>query len=99
MQIYAMKGADFMGIGEIAAYALAAIIMLILCRIFIKPLKTVLILILNSVLGGIGLYIFNLIFASIGFSIGINPVTAAVCGMLGLPGLVLLILVKLLFGI
>lgn len=88
-----------MGFGEIAAYILAATIALIVCRIFIKPLKGIFILVLNSLLGGLGLYIFNLIFASFGFAIGLNPVTAAVCGMLGLPGLVLLILVKLLFAI
>ncbi len=93
------KGVDFMGFGEIAAYVLAAIMALILCRIFIKPLKSIFILVLNSLLGGLGLYIFNLVFSSFGFSIGINPVTAAVCGMLGFPGLVLLILIKLLFGI
>lgn len=87
-----------MGVGEIAAYLLAAAIALILCRIFFKPLKKIFVLLLNSLLGGVGLYIFNWIFAPLGFAIGLNIVTAAVCGMLGLPGLVLLILVKLLFG-
>lgn len=88
-----------MGFAEIAAYLLAAALALILCRIFFKPLKGILVLILNSVLGGIALYIFNWIFAPFGFAIGLNIVTAAVCGMFGLPGLVLLILLKLLFGI
>ena len=88
-----------MGIGEIAAYLLAAALALVLCRIFFKPLKGIFMLALNSLLGGVGLYIFNWIFAPLGFTIGLNVVTAAVCGLFGLPGLVLLALLKLLFGV
>ena len=87
-----------MGFGEIAAYLLAAALALILCIIFYKPLKGILLLALNSLLGGIGLYIFNWICAPIGFAIAVNAVTASVCGLFGLPGLALLILLKLLFG-
>ena len=87
-----------MNIGEIAAYILAALLALVLCRIFIKPVKHIGLMVLHSALGGVGLYIFNMIFASVGFTIGLNIATAAICGLLGLPGLVLLILVKLLFG-
>lgn len=88
-----------MKIAEIAAYALALILVLVICRIFYKPLKGVFLLALNSLLGGLGLYIFNRIFTGIGFGIAVNPVTASVCGLFGLPGLVLLILLKLLFGV
>jgi inhibitor of the pro-sigma K processing machinery len=87
-----------MGIGEILAYILALALMLILCRIFIKPLKSLFLLFLNSLLGGIGLFVFNYIFAGIGFSIGINIVTATTVGVLGFPGLVLLVLLRLVFG-
>ena len=44
---------------EIAAYLLALGLALVLCRIFIKPLKGLFILVLNSLLGGVGLYIFQ----------------------------------------
>ena len=84
---------------EIAAYLLALGLALVLCRIFIKPLKGLFILVLNSLLGGVGLYIFNLIFGTMGFTIGLNVVTAAVVGTFGLPGLVLLIILKLVFNI
>lgn len=88
-----------MSVGAVAAYILSAILLLFIGRIFFKPLKSILILVLHSLLGGVGLYIFNLIFKGIGFSIGLNPVTASVCGLFGLPGLVLLILLKLLFAL
>ncbi len=86
-----------MTIGEIAAYVLAVMLLLVLCRIFIKPLKGIGLLLLHSVLGGVGLYIINLMTAGLGFNIGLNIATASICGVLGLPGLVLLILIKLLF--
>lgn len=86
-----------MSIGEAAAYVLAVVLLIILCRVFIKPLKNVGILLLHSALGGVGLYIFNLLFAGLGFGIGLNIATSAVCGLLGLPGLVLMILLKILF--
>jgi len=84
---------------EIVAYVLAAILGLILCRVFWRPLKSVLAMILSSVLGGAGLYIFNMVFAGLGFSLGVNIVTAAVCGLFGLPGLVLLVLLTVVFAV
>lgn len=87
-----------MNFAEIAAYLISAVLVLVLCRIFFKPLKSVLVMIFHSALGGAGLYIFNLIFAQTGFAIGLNIVTASICGLLGLPGLIFLILGKLLFG-
>lgn len=80
-----------------AAYSLALGLLLIIIRIFIKPLKTVSMLVLNSALGGAGLYIFNYFAAKVGMSIGINIVTAAICGLLGVPGLILLSAMKLIF--
>ncbi len=86
-----------MSLGEVAAYILSLVLLLVIGRIFFKPLKSVLLLLLHSALGGAGLYIFNFIFAGTGFSIGLNIVTASICGLFGLPGLVLLIISKILY--
>lgn len=83
-----------MSFGEIAAYIISALIVLLLCRIFFKPLKGVFIMALQSVLGGVGLYAVNFLLAPIGFSVGVNIVSAGVCGLFGLPGLLFLICVK-----
>jgi inhibitor of the pro-sigma K processing machinery len=45
-------------------------------RIFILPLKKILKLILNSILGGVFIYIINLIGATFGFHIGLNLFTS-----------------------
>lgn len=86
-----------MSIGETAACLVLALLLLILGRIFFKPLKSVFVMLLHSALGGAGLYIFNALLSGAGFGIGLNIVTAAVCGLFGLPGLILLILCRAVF--
>lgn len=67
-------------------------------RIFIIPLKKIWKLVFNSVLGGIAIFLINLIGANFQFHIGLNFFTAITVGILGLPGVVCLIVVKLLVG-
>ena len=67
-------------------------------RIFIVPLKKILKLVLNSVLGGLVIFIINLVGANFGFHVGLNIFTSILVGLLGLPGAVILIIVKLLIG-
>ena len=67
-------------------------------RIFILPIKSILKLVLNSILGGAIIYMINLIGGTFGFHIGLNYITAIVVGILGVPGAILLILIKLLLG-
>ena len=67
-------------------------------RIFIVPVKKILKLVLNSIIGGIVIFIINLVWASFGFHIGLNFFTSIVIGFLGLPGAVILIIIKLLVG-
>lgn len=67
-------------------------------RIFIVPIRKILKLILNSILGGITIYLINLIGANFGFHIGLNIFTSLMIGVLGLPGAVCLIIIKLLIG-
>lgn len=45
-------------------------------RIFILPLKKILKLILNSILGGVCVYVINMVGATLGFHIGLNFFTS-----------------------
>lgn len=67
-------------------------------RLFIVPLKKILKLVVNSVLGGLCIFIINMIGANFGFHIGLNVLTSVVVGLLGLPGVVCLVIVKLLIS-
>lgn len=68
--------------------------LLLLGLFFFRPLRGLFLLILRSVFGWAGLYILNLAFAFSGFSIGVNLASASIVGILGLPGVVLLALLK-----
>ena len=83
---------------NIITYLACICFIFIFGRIFIVPIKKILKLVLNSVLGGLTIFIINLIGANFGFHIGLNIITSVVVGLLGLPGAVCLIIVKLLIG-
>lgn len=67
-------------------------------RIFILPLKSVIKLILNSVLGGIIIYIINLVGGMFQFHIGLNYITIIFVAILGVPGAMLLTILKIFLG-
>lgn len=62
------------------------------------PLKSILKLIFNSILGGVCIYVINLIGANFGFHIGLNILTSMLVGILGIPGAILLIILKIILG-
>lgn len=65
-------------------------------KIFIVPIKKVLKLVINSILGGVSIFFINLIGGIWGFHIGLNIFTSILVGLLGLPGAVCLVILKLL---
>ena len=71
------------------------VVLWIVGRIFLVPLKALLKLVVNSTLGGLLIFIINLIGSTWKFHIGLNIVTAILVGLLGIPGAVLLIVLKL----
>ena len=87
-----------MTFGEVAAYVLCIGLVLFLCLIFLKPIKSFLLFGVQSLFGGVGLYIVNYALGLVGISVGVNIATASVCGVLGIPGMILLILLKIVTG-
>lgn len=70
-------------------------IMFIIGRIFIVPIKWILRLIINSILGGVLIWVINLIGGTWGFHIGLNIYTSIIVGILGVPGAICMIIIKL----
>ena len=83
---------------NIITYLACSCFIFIFGRIFIVPIKKILKLVLNSILGGVVIFIINVIGANFGFHIGLNFLTSILIGLLGLPGVVCLIIIKLLIG-
>ena len=76
-------------------YVACIIGIIIVGKVFIAPIKTIGKLIINSILGVVLLYIINLVGALWQFHIGINVITALVVGILGIPGAILLAILKI----
>ena len=83
---------------NILTYLACICFLFIFGRVFIVPIKKVLKLVINSVLGGISIFLINLVGANFGFHIGLNILTSILVGILGLPGVVCLVIVKLFLG-
>ncbi len=83
---------------NIIAFLASICVIFILGRLFLFPIKKILKLVLNSILGGIILYIINIIGGMFNFYIGINIFTCIMVGILGIPGIICLIIVKVLIG-
>lgn len=87
-----------MGLTEkIAIGLLCAFVVLGVVQLFSTPLKLALKVLLNTLLGFAALFLLNLASGLTGFSLGLNLFNALVIGILGVPGLVLLALLKLVF--
>lgn len=78
-------------------FLIAIILFILLAKFFLWPLKVVIKLIINGALGVVILLLVNLIGANFNFFIGINAVTALIAGFFGVPGVIFLILFKLIF--
>jgi inhibitor of the pro-sigma K processing machinery len=75
----------------IASYAVGILLILLLGRVLVIPLKIVLKLIYNGLIGGLVLWLVNLIGSPIGYTLPITVWTALLVGFLGLPGVASLI--------
>ena len=75
----------------------AAVLLLISLRVFAAPLKLAVKALCNTLLGLGALLLLNAAAPFTGLSLGLNLFNAAVVGVLGVPGLGLLLLVQWIF--
>lgn len=85
-----------MDVKMLLIYVTCIIGIIIIGKIFIVPIKIICKLMINSILGVILLYIINLVGSMWGLHIGINVITALIVGILGIPGAILLTILKIL---
>ena len=76
----------------------ALVAMVIIVKLLAWPIKKILKLVLNIVIGGALLYLFNMFgVAWFGFAIPINWITAIIVGLLGIPGFIFVLLFYIIF--
>lgn len=76
----------------------AVILLILVLQVVSAPLALLGRVAMNSVAGGFALMAVNAVGTYVDFHIGLNPVTALIVGILGLPGLVALGVVRLVVG-
>ena len=81
---------------NIITYIACIFFLFIFGKIFIIPIKTILKLVINSILGALTIFIINLIGAFFNFHIGLNLITSIFVGILGIPGAIAIVIIKLL---
>ena len=82
----------------IAAYIVGILFLYILGRLFLIPVKIILKLVYNAIIGGVVLVIINAVGSLFGFHIALNIFSALAVGLLGIPGILLLTVLKVIFN-
>ncbi|NLM74508.1 MAG: pro-sigmaK processing inhibitor BofA [Clostridiaceae bacterium] len=78
----------------VLAWIVGVLIILLLGKTLLLPLKVVVRLVINAIIGGIAILVINIIGSPFGFTIPLNPVSALIAGILGLPGIILVVILK-----
>lgn len=91
-----------MGLGidftVILFFALGLVLLYFTGWLLLAPLKFILKLIVSGILGGILLFVINLVGGIFSVTIAINPLSAIIAGYFGVPGIVLLLVLKLILA-
>lgn len=83
-----------MAIPNILGFLLGLVLLYIIGLILVIPIKVIFKLIINGLIGGLILFLFNLVGGLFGIAIAINPLNAIIVGLLGVPGVVLLLILQ-----
>lgn len=79
----------------VLAYFVGLLLLYILTRILVIPIKIVVNLIFNAIVGVLALILVNYVGSLFGIQpIGVNVVTALVVGFFGVPGVILLLVLR-----
>lgn len=78
----------------IFSFIIGLILLYIVGILLVIPIKILIKLLINGVIGGVLLFLFNLIGGIFGLSILINPLNAIIVGFLGVPGVILILILQ-----
>jgi len=84
-------------ISSLLILAAVAVGVILLLKILSAPIRLAFKLLINAGVGFLILFVVNFFGEFVGFTLGVNFLNALVAGVLGVPGVILLILIKLFF--
>lgn len=79
-----------MEVGVFLAYAFGVLLVYVLGRFLLVPLKWIAVCLISSAVGGVAVILLNILCGTFGFFIPLNIVTAGIAGVLGVPGIIML---------
>ena len=82
---------------QIVYIVLNAAAVILALRIFTLPIRFFFRLLWSTLVGYLLLFLFNAVGSLIGLTLSVNTLTAVIVGVLGIPGLILLLLVRWLY--
>ena len=82
-------------IGVLLTYAGVIILIFIVGKLFVWPIKLVLKLLASSLIAGAAIVLINTAGTGLGIAIQLNVLNALTAGVLGIPGLVMLLIFSL----
>lgn len=83
-----------MDITTILFYLGGLILIYVVGMLLVVPIKILTKLLMNGIIGGVVLFLFNFIGGMFDLTIAINPMNALIVGFLGVPGVMLLLVLN-----
>lgn len=83
-----------MTFAAIISFAIGLFLLYIFAKLLGFSIKIIMKLLINGLIGGAILLIFNLVGGIFGLSILINPLNAIIVGVLGVPGVILILILQ-----
>ena len=80
---------------EYLSFLVALIVLYMVLKIIAAPVKIIIKLMINAFVGGVVLFLINLVGAGFGFALNITWLTSLIVGIFGVPGVVLVILLQI----
>ena len=80
---------------NILVFIIAVIVVCVIAKIFSAPIKLIIKILVNALIGGIVLIILNWIGGNFGLHIDLNFLTALITGVLGVPGVIICLILQM----
>ena len=83
------------GIETISAYAVGIFILIVIVNMILRSAKRMTVILINTLFGGALFIILNIL----GMKLAVNAITVGIVGFLGVPGVILVIIMKFILGV
>lgn len=80
---------------NILVFVIAMIVVCVIAKLLSAPIKLIIKILVNALIGGIVLIILNWIGGNFGLHIDLNFLTALITGVLGVPGVIICLILQM----